>query len=90
MIDLVTETDHASESFLITKIQAQFPDSHIIAEESGETKGENAGLWYIDPLDGTVNYSHHIPVFCVSIAYAFNGSVILAQSMIHCVTNVYC
>ena len=74
-IDLVTETDHASEAFLIGEIQSRFPDSHIIAEESGETKGDNEGIWYIDPLDGTVNYSHHIPVFCVSIAYAANGIV---------------
>lgn len=77
VIDLVTEIDHASESFLIEEIQTHFPDSHILAEESGETKGGGEGIWYIDPLDGTVNYSHHIPVFCVSIAYAFKGSVIL-------------
>jgi myo-inositol-1(or 4)-monophosphatase len=70
LIDLVTETDHASEAFLIKEIQTLFPKSHIIAEESGETKGDNEGIWYIDPLDGTVNYAHHIPVFCVSIAYA--------------------
>ncbi|MCX6057485.1 MAG: inositol monophosphatase family protein [Chloroflexi bacterium] len=75
VIDLVTETDHASESFLIKEIQTHFPDSHILAEESGETKGGSEGLWYIDPLDGTVNYSHHIPVFCVSIAYAVDGIV---------------
>lgn len=77
VIDLVTETDHASESFLIREIQSQFPGSHILAEESGETSGENEGLWYIDPLDGTVNYAHHIPVFCVSIAYASKGVVTL-------------
>lgn len=77
VIDLVTEADHASEAFLIGEIQALFPDSHIVAEESGETKGENEGIWYIDPLDGTVNFAHHIPVFCVSIGYAINGSVIL-------------
>ena len=75
VIDLVTEIDHASESFLIKEIQTHFPDSHILAEESGETEGDSEGIWYIDPLDGTVNYSHHIPVFCVSIAYALNGSV---------------
>ena len=77
VIDLVTETDHASESFLIGEIQSQFPGSHILAEESGETSGSHEGLWHIDPLDGTVNYAHHIPVFCVSIAYAFKGAVIL-------------
>jgi len=77
VIDLVTEIDHASESFLLKDIQTHFPQSHILAEESGEIKGENEGIWYIDPLDGTVNYSHHIPMFCVSIAYAFQGIVIL-------------
>jgi myo-inositol-1(or 4)-monophosphatase len=77
VIDLVTEIDHASEAFLINEIQTLFPDSQILAEESGETKGTNAGNWYIDPLDGTVNYSHHIPLFCVSIAYAVNGGVTL-------------
>ena len=76
-IDLVTETDHASEAFLIGEIQSKFPDSHIIAEESGETVGENEGTWFIDPLDGTVNYAHHIPVFCVCIAYAVKGKVML-------------
>lgn len=73
IIDLVTEADHASESFLIGEIQSHFPGGHILAEESGETGGESEGLWYIDPLDGTVNYAHHIPVFCVSIAYASTG-----------------
>jgi len=75
VIDLVTEADHASESFLIKEIQSHFPDSHILAEESGETMGAGEGIWYIDPLDGTVNYAHHIPVFCVSIAYASNGTI---------------
>lgn len=77
VIDLVTEMDHASEAFLLREIQAQFPNSHILAEESGEISGENEGLWYIDPLDGTVNYAHHIPVFCVCIAYAEKGRVLL-------------
>lgn len=77
IIDLVTEIDHASESFLIGEIQSQFPGGHILAEESGETSGKNEDLWYIDPLDGTVNYAHHIPLFCVSIAYASKGVVTL-------------
>ncbi len=77
VIDLVTEVDHASEAFLLKEIQSRFPESHILAEESGEIQGINEGVWYIDPLDGTVNYSHHIPLFSVSIAYAFKGVVIL-------------
>jgi myo-inositol-1(or 4)-monophosphatase len=77
VFDPVTEIDHASEEFLLKEIHAHFPDSHILTEESGEIKGANGGTWYIDPLDGTVNYSHHVPLFCVSIAYAFDGVVIL-------------
>jgi len=74
-IDLVTETDHASEEFLIREIQSRFPGGHILAEESGRTRGQNEDLWYIDPLDGTVNYAHHVPVFCVSIAFASRGTL---------------
>lgn len=81
VIDLVTEIDHASESFLIKEIQTRFPDSHILAEESGQTKGSNEGIWYIDPLDGTVNYAHHIPVFCVSIAFALSSNTSLSAGV---------
>jgi myo-inositol-1(or 4)-monophosphatase len=77
IFDPVTEIDHSSEDFLLKEIHSHFPDSHILTEESGEIKGQNGGTWYIDPLDGTVNYSHHIPIFSVSIGYAFNGVVVL-------------
>jgi myo-inositol-1(or 4)-monophosphatase len=78
VIDLVTETDHASEAFLLGEIKAKFPDGHILAEESGATDGINSDIWYIDPLDGTVNYAHHIPIFSVSIAFAVDGVLTLA------------
>jgi myo-inositol-1(or 4)-monophosphatase len=78
VIDLVTEVDHASEAYLLNEINSRFPGGHIFAEESGETKGRNEDIWYIDPLDGTVNYAHHIPLFCVSIAFASRGTVSLA------------
>jgi myo-inositol-1(or 4)-monophosphatase len=78
VIDLVTETDHASEAYLLGEIKKHFPDGHILAEESGEIKGSNEDIWYIDPLDGTVNYAHHIPVFCVCIAFASEGDLKLA------------
>jgi myo-inositol-1(or 4)-monophosphatase len=77
VIDLVTEVDHQSEAYLIGEIQKRFPDHYILAEESGETTGDKDHIWYIDPLDGTVNYAHHIPIFCVSIAYASRGIVML-------------
>lgn len=76
-IDLVTESDHASEAFLLGEIKSHFPGGHILAEESGSIQGSNEDLWYIDPLDGTVNYAHHIPIFCVSIGFASNGALTL-------------
>ena len=75
IIDLVTEIDKASEAFLINEIQTEFPDHKIIAEENGEISGQNDHCWYIDPLDGTVNFAHNIPFFTVSIAYEENGKV---------------
>jgi len=73
VIDLVTEVDHQSEEFLLGEIQKDFPAHHIFSEESGVIQGSDEHVWYIDPLDGTVNYAHHIPIFCVSIAYASCG-----------------
>ena len=75
VIDLVTEVDHQSEAFLLGEIQRDFADHHIFSEESGVIHGNDEHIWYIDPLDGTVNYAHHIPIFCVSIAYAFHGEL---------------
>lgn len=77
VIDLVTEVDHQSEEFLLGEIRKDFPDHHIFSEESGIIQGSDEHTWYIDPLDGTVNYAHHIPIFCVSIAYAFRGTLAL-------------
>lgn len=77
VIDLVTEIDHASEAFLLNEINTRFPGGHIFAEESGETQGQNEDIWYIDPLDGTVNYAHHVPIFCVSIGFASHGTLSL-------------
>jgi myo-inositol-1(or 4)-monophosphatase len=78
VIDLVTEIDHQSEDFIIGEVQRLFPDHHILAEESGALDGIGEHLWLIDPLDGTVNYAHGVPVFCVSIAYAHQKQVALA------------
>src|SRR5262245_60881572 len=75
VIDLVTEMDHQSEAYLLGEVQQDFPDHHIFSEESGVIHGDDDHIWYIDPLDGTVNYAHHIPIFCVSIAYAYKGKL---------------
>jgi len=77
VIDLVTEVDHQSEAFLLGEVQRDFPEHHIFSEESGVIQGNDEHTWYIDPLDGTVNYAHHIPIFCVSIAYASKGVLTL-------------
>lgn len=77
VIDLVTEIDHRSEEYLLGEVQRDFPDHHIFSEESGVIEGNADHIWYIDPLDGTVNYAHNIPIFCVSIAYALNGELTL-------------
>lgn len=77
VIDLVTEIDHQSEKFLLDEVRRDFPEHHIFSEESGIIQGNADAVWYIDPLDGTVNYAHHVPIFCVSIAYASRGVLTL-------------
>jgi myo-inositol-1(or 4)-monophosphatase len=77
VIDLVTEVDHQSEEFLLGEVQKDFSDHHIFSEETGIIQGNAENIWYIDPLDGTVNYAHHIPIFCVSIGYASHGTLTL-------------
>jgi myo-inositol-1(or 4)-monophosphatase len=74
-IDLVTEMDHRAETHILGRIRGRFPGHRIVAEESGVTMGEDGHSWYIDPLDGTINYAHNIPIFAVSIAYAEMGEV---------------
>lgn len=77
VIDLVTEVDHQSEKFLLGEVQKDFSDHHIFSEETGIIQGNDEHIWYIDPLDGTVNYAHHVPIFCVSIAYASHSALML-------------
>jgi myo-inositol-1(or 4)-monophosphatase len=74
-IDLVTEVDHASEDFLLGEINTRWPGSYIMSEESGVTQGDLEQKWYIDPIDGTVNYAHHIPFFAVSIGFALKDKL---------------
>lgn len=77
VIDPVTEVDRQSEKLLLGEIQRFFPGHQIVSEEVGLLPGSAADQWYVDPLDGTVNYAHGIPIFCVSIAYAREGAVTL-------------
>ena len=76
-IDLVTEADLASEHLIIERIRSYYPQHGILAEESGEAElsgGKSSEWkWIIDPLDGTTNYAHSYPCFCVSIALEHAG-----------------
>ena len=72
-VDLVTQADTASESAIIGIIRKSFPNHSILAEESGYDQGDTAHHWIIDPLDGTVNFAHQVPIFSISIAFALNG-----------------
>jgi len=77
VIDIVSEADHRSEKFLLSYIRQHFPGDRIVAEESGELAGTSDNAWYIDPLDGTINYVHALPIYSVSIAYAEAGKLLL-------------
>lgn len=75
--NLVTEYDHKSEKAIIAFIQKHVSGSHFLAEESGNSGKDTGGiLWIIDPLDGTVNFAHQLPIFSVSIAAMKEGSVV--------------
>jgi len=76
-IDPVTEADLRSEKFITSQIRKHYPDHTILAEE-GTGSGEAAEFrWVIDPLDGTVNYAHGFPIYCVSIGLEHEGRMVL-------------
>ena len=75
--DFVTEVDHASEETIIETLLTAYPGHGIWGEETGRTRGakDSDHVWIIDPLDGTTNFIHGFPVYCVSIALAVKGKV---------------
>jgi myo-inositol-1(or 4)-monophosphatase len=75
-INPVTQYDLRSERYIISHIAKQFPDHAILAEEGGSVTEASAFRWIIDPLDGTVNYAHGFPVYCVSIALEYEGNIV--------------
>jgi myo-inositol-1(or 4)-monophosphatase len=76
-IDIVTEADQQAESMIIAAIHQQYPGHDILAEESPATHIGSLYRWIIDPLDGTTNYAHGYPVFCVSLALEWEGTCVL-------------
>lgn len=75
--NLVTEVDHASEKAIIEVIKKSFPGHHILSEEVGEIIQDSEYKWIIDPIDGTVNFAHRIPICCISIGLEHNKQMVL-------------
>ncbi len=79
-VDLVTEVDHECEALLLGRIRERYPDHQIYAEESARDASVLRGstpVWLVDPLDGTVNYAHGVPVFSVSVALVVAGQPVV-------------
>ncbi len=75
--NLVTEADHASEKAIFDVIKEDYPDHFLLSEEAGEIVTDSTTKWIIDPIDGTVNFAHGLPLCCVSIAVEQNGEMML-------------
>ncbi|PWA10696.1 inositol monophosphatase [Pueribacillus theae] len=76
-IDPVTEVDIWTENFLIHKIQKAYPTHRLLTEESGNYDGNAEYEWVIDPIDGTVNYAHGFPLFCISVAVKHKNETVV-------------
>jgi myo-inositol-1(or 4)-monophosphatase len=74
--DLVTVADRRSEALIVGHLRERFPDHAIVAEEGGNHRASSDYCWYVDPLDGTTNYAHGFPVYCVTLGLTYRGEVI--------------
>src|SRR3954463_5618248 len=77
-VDLVTEADKASEKFIVERLRSAFPHHDIVGEEGTRDATGSEFRWYVDPLDGTTNFAHGYPVFCVSMGLVYNGGLVAA------------
>lgn len=86
---LVTEADKGAEEIVVKILKKHFPYDHIVAEESGSTAGkdESPFCWHIDPLDGTTNFVHGFPFFCVSIGLQFEKKDPILGVIYHPITK---
>ena len=74
--DIVTDADRAAETAIVNVLRNATPAASILAEEGGSIRGTSDERWIVDPLDGTTNYAHGYPLYCVSIAYERAGELI--------------
>ncbi len=88
--DLVTEADRASEELIVDGLKARFPEHTIYAEESGQHAGSSAAIWYVDPLDGTVNFARGHPFFAVSLGFARAGQLEVGVVFAPLLDELYC
>jgi myo-inositol-1(or 4)-monophosphatase len=75
-VDLVTEADRVSETLIVSRLRAAWPDHDIVGEEGTRDTHGGSFRWYVDPLDGTTNFAHGYPVFCVSLGLEYEGQLI--------------
>ncbi|MCI0448365.1 MAG: inositol monophosphatase [Chlorobi bacterium] len=75
--DLVTEIDKKSEAKIIEIVHKYFPEHNVLGEEGGDLKKKSDYVWIVDPIDGTINYTYSVPIFCVSIALEVKKEVVL-------------
>ena len=76
VINIVTEIDKKCESLIVGELQSKYPDYDVIAEEGSGRRCSSSFRWLVDPLDGTVNYAHNFPFFCVSIGLEEDGELV--------------
>src|ERR1700757_4533282 len=74
--DLVTEADRASEKLILERIRHDWPTHDVVGEEGARRETGSDYKWYVDPLDGTTNFAHGFPVFCVSMGLEHKGQLI--------------
>jgi len=74
-IDLITEADRASETLILSRIRSAYPDCAILSEESGASANASSAVWIADPLDGTTNFAHGLPIFSVTLAVVVDGVI---------------
>lgn len=77
--DLVTEVDKKSEAKIIEIVHKHFPEHNVLSEEVGNLNMLSDYVWIVDPIDGTINYAHSVPIFCISIALEIKKEVVLGM-----------
>jgi len=75
-VDLVTDFDKRSQDVILSHLSSRFPDHDFLAEEDISERGGSEYRWIIDPIDGTTNYAHNLPIFCVSIALEWKSEIV--------------